>query len=450
MTLVLFLLALAALWSFDLHKILAVKLRARNAGDAAALAAARWQGITLNLIGELNLLQVAAWSEAVERGEADALAARALADLQARLCYVGPLIGFLAAQQAAKNNGLYVNPEATQTLQRHAAVVRAQYPIRFPIPPYVNDPPTSTAWDDYAMMLDALATLGVAAEADNARWYFDFTSTDHFLLNPAFYDAVATSDWCWFLHYAMDLLRAYRNWRDWPPLPLRREAEPMNSELFGLHLTKVRTPFLPPEDHDAILAMASQATGAAVTDAVFQAAADWFCYRESDWANWSERLPDGFPFVGRIKPQYDYVGADAAVRVEAIATRLTPAAGAKSITWTAAAKPFGHLDGPTPPHRYQLVLPAFHSVRLIPVDASTAPASGSRPGWTTHIREHLPAYAQGGNSALSPDCWYCLQLATWENSTFRQQGLNWLAEHRNDCHHPGPGPGYGGGTRRGH
>ena len=36
------------------------KIRLQNAADASALALARWQGITLNLIGELNLAHLAA------------------------------------------------------------------------------------------------------------------------------------------------------------------------------------------------------------------------------------------------------------------------------------------------------------------------------------------------------------------------------------------------------
>ena len=43
----------ALLWNIDLHRLVAGKSHAQNAGDSAALAAARWQGESLNLIGEL-------------------------------------------------------------------------------------------------------------------------------------------------------------------------------------------------------------------------------------------------------------------------------------------------------------------------------------------------------------------------------------------------------------
>ena len=41
------------LWNVDLHRIVAAKSLSQNAGDSAALAAARWQGTTLNLVGML-------------------------------------------------------------------------------------------------------------------------------------------------------------------------------------------------------------------------------------------------------------------------------------------------------------------------------------------------------------------------------------------------------------
>ncbi len=52
----------ALLWNIDLHRLVAGKSHAQNAGDAAALAAARWQGESLNLVGELNLMHALALS----------------------------------------------------------------------------------------------------------------------------------------------------------------------------------------------------------------------------------------------------------------------------------------------------------------------------------------------------------------------------------------------------
>ena len=86
------------LLNIDLHRIIQRKDQAQNAGDAAALAAARWQGTTLNLIGELNLMHALALATPVP----DEAAISAITNMQARLSFTGPLTGLYAAQLAAE------------------------------------------------------------------------------------------------------------------------------------------------------------------------------------------------------------------------------------------------------------------------------------------------------------------------------------------------------------
>ncbi len=109
------------LWHVDLNAILHLKSRTQNAGDAAALAAARWQGVTLNLIGDLNIMQALALSGG------DTNAAAQIVEMQARLRYMGPLVGLVAAQQAAKHNGIYVNSAFSAMLLEHADDIREVY-----------------------------------------------------------------------------------------------------------------------------------------------------------------------------------------------------------------------------------------------------------------------------------------------------------------------------------
>lgn len=132
--------------------------------------------------------------------------------------------------------------------------------------------------------------------------------------------------------------------------------------------------------------------------------------------------------------------------------RLTPGSPPDTITWSAAAKPLGLLGETDPPNRYSLVLPAFKDIRLIPVDTSSAPTGGSAPGWGLHIYEHLEPYLQNGLDALTPGCWYCDQLRTWEPQEFRQEGIDWLEVNSSRCqiNTGGGGGGGGGGSRRGH
>jgi hypothetical protein len=451
-------LLLIGLWNFDLHKIVRVKQVSRNGGDAAALAAARWQAMSLNMIGELNILQAAAISDALAGGPSNGPAAAACADLQARLCFVGPLAAVSAAQLAAKNNGIYNNSDFTRQLVEHAALVRSDYDARFPTPPYDNGPGAPSCWIDYADMLDILGSQGIAAEPDSYRFYHDFSDRDHFLLNPSFYEAVASRGWCWFFFNAMSLLENYRSWHDWPALPVFDEPEPMNAEYFCLFLRRLNRldnlPLAPGRNRQQsmkeFMAELNSLAQGTIDPRFLTVDANWYCYQESEWTDWTERIPDSFPFLTDVRDVFNYAGADAAVRIETGMQRLTPGSPADTITWSAAAKPFGTLGDGVRPNRYGLVLPAYTDIRLIPVDTSSAPAGGSAPGWAAHIYDHLDPYLQRGLDGLTPACWYCDQLRAWEPQTFRTQGVDWLEVNSQRCQRPGNSGTDGGGTRRGH
>jgi len=459
-------LAVVVVWIFDVHTVLHLKARTQNAGDAAALSAARWQGISLNLIGDLNILQALALS----RG--DATAAAQITDVQARLCFVGPLVGLLASQQAAKNNRAYANTNYTANLMAHADLVLSYYATdtnRFR-EPYAN------AWQEYGGMLANIAAHGVAAGPDNT-WYFTDSTDSHWLLSRNFYEAVAGSDWCWFYWHGQATLESYSDFQYWPDLPTASPSpNTFNCEVFGLGLLPFTAVL--PGGAGAVTRMNQVRSERGISmDTISNEVASitntWYGYA---WSSWLALAPDNnFPILPlRVKSEYDYAGADAVIRVEAqpdlrmpaafpsiqpfltrsspSATRLTQTnASAGAVTWTAAAKPFGYLEGPVRPDAYTIVLPAFRNVRLIPVDA----ASGANLGaydldWRRHIQNHLLTYLQNGQAGLEADCWYCQQLQTWEDSAFRQQGIDWLNDTNNICDQVAGGSGPGGGTRRGH
>ena len=459
LVLVLVILAFVVLWNFDLHKILHVKSVTQNGGDAAALMAARWQGITLNLIGDLNLMQAVALSQG------DAGTSSAVSNIQARLALAGPMIAFQAAQQAAKNNGIYVNPAFSAYVRAHAQTVRDDYTqISAEDGEMLFPEPYPGAWEEYAEMLERIADDGVAAGPDNARFYRDYAG-EHMLLRIDFYEAIAGRNWCWFFHHAPGLLEDYENFFPcwWPPLPELPHVQYVNSEIFGLGLRREISTLaeLRPGSTDLwgrVTALASQrGIGSPATNALAARAA-WYVYEPGRWSAWDALSPDGpdpFPAAGPVKPPYDYAGADAAVRIEGRVERLSPGAGGRTVTntilWTAAAKPFGSLEGDRLPNGWDLVLPAFRRVGLIPVDASSAPSGGSfNLDWRRHIEEHLPRYMVRG--PLSEPCWYCRQLNVWENRQFRREGVAWLDQYSQRCtvSGPGGGPGRGGGRRRGH
>lgn len=452
MVMVLLILTFIVLFQLDLHQLISNKNRARNGGDAAALQAARWQGITLNLIGELNMLQAVTLTDQI-MGDPDAPdTSQAISSLQARLCYVGPLLGFSSAQQAAKNNGIYVNDDFTSSLYSRADVIESEYYTRFS-QPYDTTPGQPTAWDEYAAMLYAIADQGVAVDAENAQWYNDFTDYSHYLLNPDFYDAVSSQNWCWFLMSARGLLSGYNGWQNIPDLPPRSTPNPLNSEIFGLGLYRLSYLDQITDGDDEFFDLLEEKSNATLDPQIRDIYAQWQCYRPDSWHAWTDSIPEGFPFDGKIKDRYNYQGSDAAVRVNISHDRMSPGGGTNVLTWTAAAKPFGYLDtstGKEVPSRHSLVFPVFDNLRLIPLDASTAPVSGSRAGWGIHVHEHLDSYLTNGPAVLHPDCWYCQQLLTWESYDFRQMGIDWLEENQDDCVIFGVSPSGSGGTRRGH
>ena len=465
----------------DLHRIIQRKDQVQNAGDAAALAAARWEGATLNLVGELNLMH------ALALVSQDDAAVNAITNMQVRLCFTGPMTGLIAAQVAAKNNLMYVNDDMTDILEEHSATVRNEYTQRYEGGMAFQEP-WPNAWAEYADMLTQVASDGIAAGPDNMRTYD--LSEGHMLLTKAFYHAVDGYSWCWFYFNAYGLLQNYTSYQDWPPLPIPEGSDYANSEIFGLGLKSFVTPLrqiLTPDQFSdrADRAGFSQLTHQVLVDSnVMHRVENWYFYKPGDWGAWDLIKPSGednFPITGPVREQYDVAGADAIVRVGASVTRMTPntVGGSRTdgLSWSAAAKPFGYLEGGSGKERVTaasyLVLPAFRHVRLIPVDAASgADNSSSDPGWVRHIRHHLKGYLELG-TLQDENCRYCRTLDFWERNPvqsvsqvevgeggepervsvqkpFRQIGIDWLQEFRDTCRrHTGGGSG-GGGTRRGH
>ncbi len=115
-------LLLMILFIFDLQLAIRAKMKTETAEQAAALTAAEWQRNSLNLIGELNLVKAGEsmlWDYSpsfglntdevkVEKMGHIAVSCRAITEMQSRVAFIGPLIAFGAAQQAAKYNGINI------------------------------------------------------------------------------------------------------------------------------------------------------------------------------------------------------------------------------------------------------------------------------------------------------------------------------------------------------
>lgn len=472
LVLALTILAFVFLWNVDLHRIIAAKSLSQNGGDAAALAAARWQGDTLNLIGELNVMHALALADAGEPGTAESAASDAAIDaitnIQTRLCLTGPMVALMAAQTAAKNNRIYSEPDFADVLRDHASDV-AEYGSVLNGSQAI-EPPFPGAWEAYAAMLRSAAEHGIAAGPDNARFYGD-SDGGHILLNREFYEAIAGRNWCWFfLNQKISddppktLLDVYTDYTWWEPLPEPDPPQYFDCEIFGLGVAPVTTPLRMLAGESTFREGASQ-QGVEIEQGALSNAMrrveSWFVYNRFLWSDWDAIQADGpeaFPVVGPVREEYNYVGADAVTRVYASADRIGTASGKErdEVVWTAAAKPFGYLKsesvdgGRLPPHSFGLVFPAFRAVRLIPVDAASgSDTSAFDIGWRRHIAEHLPPYTATG--VLHDGCAYCARLRQWEDPAFRKRGSLWLEDNSGMCRLPSPhGGSRGGGTRRGH
>ena len=197
---------LAVVWSYDLHRVVNAKLRMRNAGDAAALAAARWQGHTLNMIGDLNLIQAALITEAMQDPSGAGGTDPMLHELRSRLEVLGPLAAFAVAQQAAFNNGAIPDPALSSNLLEMAESFR-------------DDPSWHRfdgAYEDYADLLEDIAVRGAAVSA----YQVTFRPRNHPLVQEEFYWAVAQGMqgmWCPMKNYDYHL-EHYENFESWPDL----------------------------------------------------------------------------------------------------------------------------------------------------------------------------------------------------------------------------------------
>ena len=125
------------------------------------------------------------------------------------------------------------------------------------------------------------------------------------------------------------------------------------------------------------------------------------------------------------------------------------------IHWSAAAKPFGTVTGigggaSEVTVFNGFVTPAFSDVRLVPIDSVGALDLATADfDWMAHVKDHLQIYLVNGPVALG-SCWYCRQLKTWEDESFRHIGDDWLKYHASECIRPTGSGGGRGGTPHGH
>ncbi|MBQ6135754.1 MAG: hypothetical protein IJI73_00100 [Kiritimatiellae bacterium] len=461
MTLVVIL--LLALLNVDTFVAVRAKNRLQNGGDAAAIAAARRQGSLLNEIGRLNIRHALA---AVRN---DAAGCEEAVMLQRRLALLGPVDALRLANEAALKNKMEVRDEFSIILREHVMAIRTVYSggggAGEPYPePYPG------AWADYASAIDGVISGGLAVGPDNVEFYD--AAAGHLLLNRQFYYAIAGSNWCWFHFNAENVLRSYGSYRDWGPLPSRRENSLDNSEIFSLHVTAYKGALTELFSKAEILELLRRyGEGAAdgfdfakkIEDSLLVSDKEqvWFLYDPYHWRRWFNGTAladdeDGyeFPVVGEVKPEYNVRGCAAICRCVSRAV-MTSTDTESDLSWSAAAKPFGtveSIEGQTDVANAlrNFVVPCFTSARLVPVDSVGGENLATADfGWVHHIRHHLGPYLEHGPRGAEA-CFYCIQLMVWEREEFRRAGIKWLETNAGGCVRGTGGHGGHGGTSHGH
>ena len=209
---------------FDLHTMIHTRHKTQTGVDSAALSAARWQGQTMNMVGELNLVKgTTMMLTAFPPYEADDVtelqASAAMVDeMQTRLLYVGPLMGYQSAQIAAKNNGVYEQSSFTDYLQSHIDNALSDRGDG-------SDPCTNGSYyeqiycdslnyygyswhDGYREMLQDIVSDGIAAGSYQSRYLsqanilIDINGTCYNGIE--FMVALVREDYCWFINNGFD------------------------------------------------------------------------------------------------------------------------------------------------------------------------------------------------------------------------------------------------------
>ena len=436
------LVAIAVLVFMNADVFLAIRAKnhATNAGDAAALAVARFQGELLNHVGDDNVAQL----HAILRNDVGECAE--IMERQRRRIFLGPLEGIRIGSEAAKaavagsESGDKEDPEAFETstmkkiLDRHVFDVRGIYAAD----PELYPEPWEAAWEEYAQQLELAVGGEVVAGPENAEFASAYSSFP--LLEQEFYNAVAGEMWCWFKWNGEWLFD--RDSHNMPQPEFHPQNRIDNCEIYSLHLRVRDLPMvLDAEWTNIIMRLTGCSEQEMQNSWLLTNGTQRLAFYDSRWDSWTASgfsVESGFPIVGDVKPEYDVYGCAALCRVIRA-----------GYDWTAAAKPFGtteNLEGETDVvtcHK-RLVTPSFTDVRLVPVDSV-----GGRDlhtadyDWMVHVSEHIPAYFEKG--PLHNGCWYCRQLVTWENAAFRERGRRWLQYHSGECVRPvGHGNAHGG------
>lgn len=418
--LVLILAGLALLFALNVDVFVSsrAKIRLQNAADASALALARWQGITLNLIGDLNLAHLAAVCDA------NTNAIKGIVDLQRQIAKIGPLIGLKEANALARENNVPKSDNMTRVFQLISSFVD----------------------DEYRRMLDVVSRDGIYAGLDNVK-IPDLGP----LANPAFYEAVKNRDF-------RSLCTRFGGNKH--QLPIVGTDVPSLEELFSEDEALFGTIGLKWENGNGYenkrYNLANFAYSYGIDTAVVSPAKlkknekmftlyPWSEYDSSEWKDSSNVLSSQFPWIRPICQSYSVMGGGCTIRIENNVPLLSIAAQTNFIVAQAAAKAFGSYIGTRVTDvSPQLILPSFSFVRLVPF------SWGANERYGLADYKNISSFPSNNSNNISE---YQRILDLYNSDDFRAAAEAWYSNHgHNDadgCCPPSKGSEQGGGASPG-
>jgi hypothetical protein len=199
-------LLLAIFFIFDVQTFVRGKIKLETGSQAAALTAANWQKNCLNLIGEINLIKASSilisdiptpnssadLSPDVRMRMKIRAACNALTEMQSRISFIGPLVGFGAAQQAMKNNGITRVPAYDDMMGDYLVSLNNDDRYRVGVSEYVNN----YKWREaYIGMISKLKDEGTIIRPSG-----QFTGLEginpHWMADLELWRAILNKSWC--------------------------------------------------------------------------------------------------------------------------------------------------------------------------------------------------------------------------------------------------------------
>ncbi len=378
------------------------KIRLQNAADASALALARWQGLTLNVIGDLNIAHMAAICESNRNAIAGIVA------LQRSVARMGPTAGFKAANDIARANGAAVSYDMTA-----ATRIAAEFMD-----------------DEYRRMVDVVLQDGIRAGVDNAA-ILKAGAVDP-RVDPDFYDAIRNRDF-------RALCVRYSNGSHGLPSIQSGAPDPEDILLsdtvnacfgsIGMRLEggvgyAANIGTLVALAHECGCDEAVQGTRLMENASLFAEYA-WGAYDPDEWRELPDELGfSRFPWLTPLQRRYDTAGGAATVRIEGSVALSSVAAQTNSIAALAAAKALGSVRGNrVTDSGPALILPSFDRARLVPFAFG---AATGRRGMSSigHVQALTGLLGQGGGTTA-----YGGLLDVFHGEEFRSAAEKWYADH---------------------